>query len=77
MTNKNLKLVVNVETNEFEYRDFNEDELKQIAIDEETIGKRNQEEIAQNKAKEAAALSANEKLLNLGLTIEEIAALRG
>lgn len=75
MTKQTIPMVKihNVETNEIIEREMNADEL---AIYEAEIAFANQQEI-DRAAKIAASESAINKLSVLGLTPEEIAALRG
>jgi len=66
-------LIVNAATGEEELRDMNAEELAQIEADKEA----DQVRIQQAADKAAAAASAVAKLEAIGLTAEEIAALRG
>jgi hypothetical protein len=61
----------NIETDEVTIREMTDAEFAQHQIDQVTMS----EFVANQQAKEAARLSAKEKLAALGLTAEEIAAL--
>ena len=60
----------NIETDEVTIREMTDAEFAQHQIDQATMS----EFVANQQAKEAARLSAKEKLAALGLTAEEIAA---
>jgi len=71
-----MKTILNVETGEFIERDLNAEELAQQAIDEAKYQEQQEIKQTEEEAKAAAKASAEAKLAALGLTPEEIAALR-
>jgi len=71
-----MKTILNVETGEFIERDLNAEELAQQAIDEAKYQEQQEIKQTEEEAKATAKASAEAKLAALGLTPEEIAALR-
>jgi hypothetical protein len=71
-----MKTIHNIETGEIIERELNAEELAQQAIDEVAFAEKEAEKEAEANAKAAAKASAEAKLAALGLTPEEIAALR-
>ena len=71
-----MKTILNVETGEVIERELNNEELAQQAIYEAKYQEQQEIKQAEEEAKAAAKASAEAKLSALGLTPEEIAALR-
>jgi hypothetical protein len=71
-----MKTIHNLETGEMIERELNSEELAQQAIDEAKYQEQQAIKQAEEDAKAAAKSSAEAKLSALGLTPEEIAALR-
>lgn len=63
--------IINLETGEITWRDFTDEEIKKVEKAQKEASKR----ISEEEAREAKRQSALSKLIDLGLTEEEIAAL--
>jgi hypothetical protein len=70
------KLIVDLETGTQQYVDLTPEEIQQRELDAIAAATRKAEEDAAKAAEEAARASAESKLATLGLTPEEIAALK-
>lgn len=77
MTDTPMKLVVNCETGEQELIPLTAEEIAQAESDRLAFEAQEAERLQAEEEKAALQASANEKLLALGLTAEEIAALKG
>lgn len=76
MSEKLQKVIVNCETGVTEYIDLTEEEISEVRAREAEFEIQMQAKEAELAAKAAAKASAEAKLAALGLTPEEIAALR-
>jgi hypothetical protein len=71
------KLVINCATGESEIIPLTEEELAQRAADQLAYEQEEADRLAREEAKAEAEASATSKLVALGLTADEIAALKG
>lgn len=69
------KLIHDIETKITRYEDFTQEEIAQIAIDQQKAEAERAEREAAEAAKESAKESALAKLQALGLTLEEVNAI--
>jgi hypothetical protein len=76
MTETLTKVIINCETGETEIVPLTSEELAQKEIDDIAMSEFRAQQQAEAEAKAAAKASAEAKLAALGLTPEEIAALR-
>lgn len=77
MTETPTKIIVNCETGEQTIEPLTAEEIAQLEADRLASEAREAERLAAEAEKQALEESANAKLLALGLTAEEIAAIKG
>jgi hypothetical protein len=76
MTDKKFKLIVNCETGEQTQEEFTPEEYAQAELDAAAYAEQQALQEAEELAKAEAKASAEAKLAALGLTADEIAALK-